>query len=109
MSLQGAFDATLRMKQRPMTITRTGVDGFEDLEIMVSPANYFRNGAAVEDTVVAGREFVVSTTSLTLAGIEVLRRGDRITDPLLGLIIIVEVEPMFGLGSTILGWRIRSA
>lgn len=75
--------------------------------IQASPSNYFRNLAGPEEVTVYGREFVLSKQNLDSVFYPVPKKGDRITDPELGLSVISEVREMFDFGGAILGYRIR--
>ena len=80
-----------------------------DLPIRVTPSNYFRNLAAPEEIVIEGREFVISKQNLDSVYFPAPKRGDRITDPDIGLSVISEVREMFDFGGAIIGYRIRSS
>ena len=104
MSVRDAFDALLGLHKRAMTLTR----GSDTIDIFASPSNYSRNLAGPSETVIEGREFVISKTQIQ-APFTGLRRGDRLTDPELGVMSISEIVEMYSLGGEIVGWRVRTS
>ena len=104
--LTNAFNMALKLTARTMTLTRPGVVG--SYSILVSPSNYSRNFQGPEEMVVTGAEFVVSVYNLQQSGFpNTLKRGDWLTDSVMGKMAITEVDEMIGLGGTILGYRVR--
>jgi hypothetical protein len=77
--------------------------------IKLSPSNYSRLLASPEETVVTGREFVVSKNILDAVFFPNIKRGDRIIDPQLGANTVTDVKEMHGLGGIIMGYRIRTS
>jgi hypothetical protein len=82
--------------------------GVAAVPIKIAPSNYSRILASVEETTVAGKEFVISKKSLDVVYFPHIRRGDRIKDLELGFSVVTEVREMFGLGGDILGYRVRT-
>lgn len=104
--LEGAFNFGLSKVERRVHISRPGEFHLEPIKMAVS--NYTRNLAAPEDVIVQGQEFVISKKSLDeTQNFTTIKRGDVITDPDLGERTITEVIPMFGLGSKLMGYRVR--
>lgn len=104
MSLSDAFNGLLALHQRPMTLTR----GDDSIEIYASPSNYSRNLAGPSETVIEGREFVISKKQMQ-DPFTLLKRGDRLTDSELGTFAISEIIEMYALGGEIIGWRVRTS
>ena len=106
MSIRAALDAMLGIHNRQMNIERP------DLNLVVAvkatPSNYSRNLQGPEQVVVDGKEFVISKHALDTATFPCPpKRGDRLVDPDLGDMSIVEVREMFDLGGAIIAYRIR--
>lgn len=107
-SLEDAFNAVLQLTGRVVQLERPGA--FSAESIKVSMSNYFRNLAAPEEVIIEGREYVVSQRNLNLTtNYRIVKRGDAIVDPILGEQRVTEVREMFGLGGTIIGYRVRTA
>jgi hypothetical protein len=90
-----------------MVVTRTGtaVTG----TARFAPSNFFRELTVDQDINIKGREFVVDADSLaTIVGLGIIKRGDVLTDPVLGRLSISEVREMYDLGAGIIGYRIRT-
>lgn len=104
MSIRDAFDALLAMHRRAMILSR----GDDSIEIFASPSNYTRNLQGPSETVIEGREFVISKTQIQDPFVG-LRRGDRLTDPELGVMAISEIIEMYSMGGEIVGWRVRTS
>lgn len=101
-----AFFKMIMIHGRVVTLERKGV---QSVTIKAAPSNYYRNGAAPDEIVVEGREFVISSEELKKTGwTGVIKRGDRIIDAELGTLMVVEPREMFGFGGQILGYRIRT-
>jgi len=109
--LSDAFNYLLGKHCRTVSIVRfMDPDDGPDLTatITISPANYGRNIAGPEEIVTYGKEYVVRKMALVGTSFTTLKRGDQITDPELGLLMIEEVKPMYDFGGDILGYRIRT-
>ena len=104
MSLSDAFNSLLRLKRRKVLLAR----GNTSYDTYVTPSNYIRNASGPSEIIVEGRQFIISTKDLK-APILVLRRGDTITDPVLGRMSVDTIEEMYSLGSEIVGFRITTS
>lgn len=105
--LANAFHLLLKLHSRPMTIERPGNPA---VPLRVTPSNYFRNTEAPEETVIKGREFVVSKKAVVDSGFTLpIKRGDVLRDPELGKNAITDVREMYDFGGNILGYRLRTA
>lgn len=102
--LSNAFNSILKMNQRPVSMTRPGGT---TISTYITPSNYFRNLAAPSDITIEGREFIISFNDLGSFGVP--KKGDRITDPAMGVLVLSEVREMFGIGSELLGYRVRTS
>lgn len=107
MSLKAAFNTLINLQSRSVTISRPST--VYSATIKVAPSNYFRNLEAPSETIVVGREFVTSKADLDSASYPTPKRGDRIQDPEMGVMIVSEVREMFDIGAEILGYRIRTS
>jgi len=105
MSLDNAFNYIISLQGRVVQLER-----YPDapISLTMAPSNYFRNFASLEETVIEGREFVVSKKELESKSAEIPKRGDVIIDPELGDSTISEVREMVILGS-VAGYRIRTS
>lgn len=90
-----------------MTISRPGtaLTG----EIRVTPSNYYRHLQGPEETVISGREYVITKTALDMITFPTPKRGDRLSDAELGISVISEVRELFDLGGSLMGFRIRTS
>lgn len=108
--LANPFNTLLNLRYRNVTISRPGSTTLTSTyNIKVTPSNYSRNLAAPEETTITGKEFVISKAVLDGVGFPAPKKGDRITDSDLGTDVVSEVTPMFGLGQTIIGFRVRTS
>lgn len=108
MSLASAFNLVLSIHAKNMTILRKGAPDIT-ATVMVAPSNYFRNLEGPSETVIPGREFVLSKASLDSGSYPKPIRGDRLVDVELGTLVISEVREMFDLGSSVIGYRVRTS
>lgn len=108
MSLNAAFNMLLKLRGRTVTLKRLGASSFS-FTVTVAPSNYTRFLEGPSDVTMPGREFVISYKELTALNVPKLRRGDRIVDTEMGEMTISEIREMFGLGSEIIGYRLRIA
>lgn len=111
MSLANPFNHLLSLHRRAAKIKIIGKNNPSSVtakDIFISPSNYFRNGATVEDTVVAGHEFVISMEVLQNIGESKVTRGDILIDTQLGTLRIEESKPMYDFGGSIIGFRVRT-
>jgi hypothetical protein len=104
-NLTNAFNHLLGIHSRKVTIERPGI--VPAVEIKVTPSNYSRNLAGPEETIIDGREFVITLSALSSVNFPTPRRGDRIKDPDMGTHVISEVRELVGFGGAILGFRVR--
>jgi hypothetical protein len=103
--LSDGFNLALSLVGRSVTLERPGV--MSPISIKIASSNFFRDFATVEEVTVSGREFVISFNDLRGTTYERLRKGDRLTDALMGTLIIAEIREIFGTGD-LLGYRIRT-
>lgn len=108
MSIKAAFNLLLKTHSRPAIIERPRAVPALTAAIRISPSNYFRHLEAVEKIVSTGREFIISKDTLTAASYPLPKRGDKLTDPDLGIMTLTEVREMYDLGGSIIGYRVRS-
>jgi hypothetical protein len=108
MSLGSALDAMLNLKRRPVTIMRPGSPDII-ANIYISPSNYSRNLDGPSESIITGREFVISKQVLDSVSFPAPKRGDRLLDPELGTMVISDINEMFGLGTDILSYRVRTS
>lgn len=108
MSLEPAFNLMLSLQGRMMTITRPGETPITG-DVKMSPSNYSRNLEGPSETVIPGKEFVVSKSALDLIEFPRPKRGDRILDADMGTLTISEVREMFDLGGKLMGYRLRTS
>jgi len=106
MSLRSAFNYLLNLHCREVVIKRPGTAYASNIKI--SPSNFYRHLMGPEETVIDGREYIVTKDNLDVAPFPIPKRGDRIEDPELGILSIVEVREMFDFGGKLLGFRIRT-
>lgn len=104
MSLKDAFNALLGLKQVSVTVSRPGGGTYS---AKISSSNYARDPLGPGATIIHGREFILPVDSIPLKLSPILKRGDRITHPNLGVLTIDEVREMNDLGDNIMGFRIR--
>lgn len=104
-NLSNAFNRLLSLKSRDVTITRPGV--IDAVPIKITPSNFARELAGPEDISIKGREYIISKHQLSEAEFPKPRKGDRIVDAEEGSIMVDEVTPMYGLGGSVIGYRIR--
>ncbi len=107
MSLSAAFNLMLRLKSRTMTLTRPG--GI-DVTLRMSPTNYARNLSGPSESVIEGKEFIVSKAELDGSGYyPKIKRGDIITDADSGDETISYVDELYDIGGAIIGYRLRTS
>lgn len=101
--LSNAFNYLISLKGREVQIMdlNTSTTAF----IKVADSNYFRKLEGLEETVIEGKEFVVSANDLKVFGEP--KRGHRIIDAYGKHDTIGEVKPMYLLKGQIVGYRIR--
>lgn len=107
MSIKNAFNYLVNLHSREVVIKRpnspySGV-------IKISPSNYFRHLQGPEESVIEGREFIVSKTILEEASFPIPKRGDRLEDSELGISVISEVRELYDFGGALIGFRIRTS
>lgn len=107
MSIRFALDAMLGFHKRTVSLERPDTE--TAYTVTVSPSNYSRNLEGPEDTVMKGREFVISRTTLEAAEFPIPpKRGDRIVDSEIGDNAITEVREMYDIGGAIIAYRVRT-
>jgi hypothetical protein len=105
--LKSAFNLLLSVHGIQVTIKRLGTPDIS-ASVKVAASNYFRNLEAPSETVIRGREFIISKEALDLVGFPKPLRGDRIVHPESGTLIISEVIEMNDIGSVVIGYRVRT-
>ena len=106
MSLKNAFNYLLKLHGREVVIKRPGTPYAS--VIRVTPSNYFRHLQGPEETVIDGREYVVSKDALDAAPFPIPKRNDRLEDAELGISVITEVREMYDFGGKLIGFRLRT-
>lgn len=109
MSLKSFFLQLLTLKKRTMTITRvsnTPITG----TIIVHPCVYSRQLEAADDITVRGQEFIITLGEIEkIPGLNTIKKGDKLTDPDLGIMTIKNPKPMFDLGGGIIAYRCETS
>lgn len=90
-----------------MTLKRLGSPDIS-ISVEATPSNYSRNLAGPSEIAIEGREFVISKNFL-VAPITIIKRGDRLVDPELGIMTISESNELYDLGGSIIGFRVRTS
>lgn len=107
MSVRAALNMMLSIQSRDMTLERP--DDNISVSIKAAPSNYSRNLQGPEETVMDGREFVISKDVLDGVNFPCpIKRGDRLVDADLGDNSITEVREMFDIGGAVIGYRVRT-
>lgn len=103
-----AFNFVIQSAGRDVVLERNHAT--ETGTIKMARSNYFRDLAAIEETTIEGREFVITKDSFdrTTFAVKKPEKGDRINDATYGKHTISEVRPMEVMG-TLVGWRIRTS
>lgn len=106
MSLSAIFTQTLNLQSRDVVLH----DMENDIEynVKLANSNYFRNLAGPEETVIEGREFVISKDILDQVSAPIPKRGFKIVDPDFGASTITEIRDMIILGKLV-GFRVRTS
>ena len=104
--LKEAFGAILSLVKAQTTIERPGK--YSAMKTYISASNYSRNLSLSGDITIPGREFVIQITDLP-AEYDPPKRGDILTDSILGRLSISEVNEMTGLKGELLAYRIRTS
>ena len=99
-----AFNYIISLQGREVTLERLPTS----VQVLMANSNYFRNLAGPEETVIEGKEFVVSKQALDEVSYPTPKRGDTIFDIDLGEEIVSEVKPLIILGE-LAGYRIRTS
>lgn len=99
-----AFNLLISIQGRDVVLERDAISE----TVKMAPSNYFRNLASVEETIVEGKEFVVSKTELDRVSFPAPERGDTIVDAELGVDTVDAVKPLIIMGE-IAGYRLRTA
>lgn len=105
-NLIAAFNFVSKVNSRSMTIQRLGQTAQES--IIVTPSNYFRNFAMPEEITSTGREFVITAEELSKTSIAEIKKGDRLTDPVFGLMMVDSTREIIITGS-VAGYRVRTS
>lgn len=107
MSIKNAFNYLINIHSREVVIKRPGTAYASNIKL--SPSNYFRHLSGPEETIITGREFIVSKLNLEQSSFPMPKRGDRLEDPEMGISIISEVRELYDFGGNIIGFRIRTS
>ena len=107
MSIKGAFNFMVSMQGREVTILRPGTE--LSATVKIAPSNYSRNLQAPSEIVITGREFVLPKSYLDNGKFPPPKRGDRMSDPEFGIMIISDINEMFDIGGSTIGYRIRTS
>jgi len=107
MSLKNAFNALLKFKQKVVTLYRPGTA--LSVSASIASSNYSRNLETSANTIVKGREFILSKADLDKLSYPTPKRGDKINHPDLGILTISEVNEITELGDEIMGYRVRTS
>ncbi len=105
--LANAFNLLLSIHGRTVTLTRLGTPAVT-VTVRIAPSNYFRKLEGPSDTIIEGREFVLSKRALDNVSFPAPKRNDRIQDPEFGNLTILESEEMYDLGGSTMGYRVRT-
>lgn len=108
MSLKDAFNSVIKLRERAVTLTRPGTPTNTVYNIRIAPSNYQRKLEGPSETVIKGREFIISKAvldSVSFSGPP--KRGDWINDTDLGKLVITEVSEMYDF-STLMAFRVRT-
>jgi len=104
-NLVATFNQALKVQSKDMTYYQVLTD--TEITLAVSPSNYFRNHALLEEMSSEGREFVISKEIIDLSAITgPPKKGDRIIHADLGNFTIREIRELLILGD-IAGYRVR--
>lgn len=106
LSLVDAFNRTVSLQAR--TITYHQIETDIKVEIEIAPSNYSRNLAGPEDTVIRGKEFIITEAALIEAGLNEPARGDKIIDSRMGTFTVSLSREMIILGN-VAGYRVRTS
>jgi hypothetical protein len=100
--LEDAFNNLLRLKQMSATLNRDA----DTSNVLVSPSSYSRSMAGPSNVEIEGDEFVLSKRNLE-APLTEPKRGDRLV---VGgnFYSITHIIPLYNVGGTVMGWRMRS-
>lgn len=107
MSIKNAFNLMLDVQGREMTIARRGTA--YTATIKAAPSNYSRNLDGPSETVITGREWVITKDDLDSESYPMPKRGDTLTDANLGTMILSEIREMYDIGGAIIGYRVRTS
>lgn len=104
-SLNDAFKILLKTHSRKATLSRGAVS----IPVEISPTDYFSKLAIKSGIKLEGHEFIIPAYFLDNTGITGgVKRADRIVDPQLGTMTVVEVIVAWGTSATVLGYRVRT-
>lgn len=109
MSLKGAFNLLLSLHGRTVELTRFDTPTDLTVTVRIAPSNYSRNLEGPSESVIPGKEFVVSKEALDIVSFPAPKRGDRIEDDDMGEMTITEVREMFDFGGALIGYRLRTS
>jgi hypothetical protein len=107
MSIKNAFNYLINIHSREVVIKRPGTVYVGNIRI--APSNYFRHLQGPEESVIEGREFIISKINLESASFPIPKRGDRLEDPELGISVISEVRELYDFGGALMGFRVRTS
>ena len=106
-NLKTAFNYIINLKGKTITIKRMpSTQG----DIKIADSNYFRFLAGPSETVIPGKEFVVTKDGLDSISFPEPKRGDMIIDSVLSKTdTITSVIPLFLPGGELAGYRLRTS
>ena len=109
MSLADAFNTMLSLKKRNMKLYRVGASPVNEGYLDVSPSSFQRKLDGPADTIVEGRQFIISKRNFIACGFTgPIKRGDKLLDSELGVMTIDQIEDLYDLGGAIIGWRVST-
>jgi hypothetical protein len=79
--------------------------GGTEVTLKILPSNYVKNQSAVDDVVVPERQFIVSIEEMAKTVEKMPKRGDRLTDDVLGANMVEKITPLIIFGE-IVGYRL---
>ena len=109
MSLADAFNLMLNLKKRNMKLYRVGAAPANEGFLDVSPSSFQRKLDGPADSIVEGRQFIISKKNFTACGfVGPIKRGDKLYDVELGVMTIDQIEDLYDIGGAIIGWRVST-
>lgn len=107
MSLRNAFNAILQKGPRRLVTLKDMDSGATVTNFQIVKSNFARQTQGPSETVIPGREWVVTKTDLEKEN-WTLERGHRFIDPEMGTMTIIDIDEMCDLGGAIMGYRVKT-